>query len=287
MTKSMTGFARAETTSATGQLTVELRAVNHRYLEQNFRMPEEVRVFESKVREQVQKSLARGKVDCNVRFKPANTEGALRLNNDRVKALLSTLELLENQMKNPARITSLDVLGWPGILEEEQPDQAALGEALIQVVTQALEALVSMRSDEGARLNNMIEERLQGVERIVGELRETRPGIVAAIREKMLTRLQGLEVEFDSSRLEQEISMISQKLDVDEELDRLESHVKATRETLEKSEPVGRKLDFLMQEFNREANTLSSKSADSKTTSAAVELKVLIEQMREQIQNIE
>lgn len=287
MTKSMTGFARAEHASEAGQLTVEFRSVNHRYLEQNLRMPEELRTFESFVRERVQKALARGKVDCSVRFKAEDVGAAFDLDKDRVQALLATLDMLENAMKNPARMTALDILGWPGVIKDAKADQDALALTLSTAVETALTALVKMRGQEGARLAGLIEERLQGVEVIVNQLKETRSDVVNAIREKILTRIDSLEVEFDSNRLEQEIALIAQKLDVDEELDRLESHVKSTRETLKKNQPVGRKLDFLMQEFNREANTLSSKSADSKTTSAAVELKVLIEQMREQVQNIE
>lgn len=287
MTNSMTGFARVESTTEAGQLTVEFRSVNHRYLEQNLRMPEELRAFEPKIREQVQQSLARGKVDCSIRFNAVKSGATFNLNREKVQALLSTLESLENEMKNPARITSLDVLGWPGIIEDEQPDQDVLAKAVFTAVNDALEALIKMRAQEGARLATLVEQRLQAIDQIVDDLKETRAQIVSAIRDKLLARIEHLEIEFDSNRLEQEIALIAQKLDVDEELDRLKSHIKATRETLKKKEPVGRKLDFLMQEFNREANTLSSKSANSETTAAAVELKVLTEQMREQVQNIE
>ncbi len=287
MTKSMTGFARVENESEVGHLAIELRAVNHRYLEISPRMPEELRSFEGQLRSAIQKQLARGKIDCNIRFKTARPEGGLTLDENLIQALLKTIDAVEHKMSNPARITSLDFMGWPGVIREDKPDQKAIGEILLTQLQSALNELIEMRKAEGQRLETLILERLDQVAVIVKQVQTRLPEVLDSVREKLLARFNSLEIEADSGRLEQELVIIAQKLDVAEELDRLLSHIEATRETLASDKPVGRKLDFLMQEFNREANTLSSKSADSETTQAAVNLKVLIEQMREQVQNIE
>lgn len=287
MIKSMTGFARVSQETDQGQIVVELRSVNHRYLEQNVRLPEELRFLEPVMRESVQGALSRGKIDVTLRYKPSTDVSNLAIDDARVRGLLDTLGQVEDLMKNPARISALELLQWPGVIQEQQPDTEALSKSVKAVVTQALEDLISMRKQEGARIAQMLQERLQIIEDIVSAVRGRRVEVLKALREKLLARLESLDVEADPSRLEQELAFIAQKLDVDEELDRLESHIHAAREALQKTEPVGRKLDFLMQEFNREANTLSSKSADTQTTAAAVEMKVLIEQMREQVQNIE
>ena len=287
MTKSMTGFARVENESEVGHLTIELRAVNHRYLEISPRMPEELRSFEGQLRGAIQKQLARGKIDCNIRFKAALSDGGLTLDEDLMRALLKTIDSVEHKMSNPARITSLDFMGWPGVIKEDKPDQKATGEILLAQLQSALSELIEMRKAEGQRLEALILDRLDQVVVIVKQVQTRLPKVLTAVREKLLNRFNSLEIEADSDRLEQELVIIAQKLDVAEELDRLLSHIEATRETLASDKPVGRKLDFLMQEFNREANTLSSKSADAETTQAAVNLKVLIEQMREQVQNIE
>jgi len=287
MTKSMTGFARVENESEVGHLAIELRAVNHRYLEISPRMPEELRSFEGQLRGAIQKQLARGKIDCNIRFKATQSDGGLTLDEDVIQVLLKIIDAVEHKMSNPARITALDFMGWPGVIKEGKPDQKATGEILLAQLQSALNELIEMRKAEGQRLEILILDRLDQVAIIVKKVQTRLPEVLTAVREKLLNRFNSLEIEADSGRLEQELVIIAQKLDVAEELDRLLSHIEATRETLASNKPVGRKLDFLMQEFNREANTLSSKSADAETTQAAVELKVLIEQMREQVQNIE
>ncbi len=250
-------------------------------------MPEELRSFEGQLRGVIQKQLARGKIDCNIRFKTARSEGGLTLDEGLLQALLKTIDSVEHRMSNPARITALDFMGWPGVIKEDKPDQEASGKMLLTQLQSALNELIEMRKAEGQRLETLILDRLDQVAVIVKQIQTRLPEVLTAVREKLLSRFNSLEIEADSARLEQELAIIAQKLDVAEELDRLLTHIEATRETLAEDKPVGRKLDFLMQEFNREANTLSSKSADSETTQAAVNLKVLIEQMREQVQNIE
>ncbi len=288
MVQSMTGFARAEVTTDAGVITLELRAVNHRFCEINARMPEELRRFEMKIRERINKKLSRGKVDCNVRLRSdMGAVQAVEVNEEFTKSLLATVKQVEGWMHNPGRLSSLAVMNWPGVVQEQSPDMDALGRALTDALNEALTQLLEMRAAEGARMAELIRARLDGITEIVKLVRERRPEVLRLQKEKMQKRLAELEAEVDPQRVEQELVIMAQKLDVDEELDRLESHVTAVREALEKKEPIGRRLDFLMQEFNREANTLGSKSSDSETTQAAVELKVMIEQMREQVQNIE
>ncbi len=284
---SMTGFARIEKESEAGSMVLELRTVNHRYLDISFRMPEELRAFEGQLREKLQKRLSRGKVECNLRFTPALTAGEIAIDERAVKALLGAVNKIENLMSNAARMPALDILRWPGIVQEQSPDKTAVSALLMETIDEGLDRLLEMRELEGRRMAALLVQRLDQISEIAAQVRKRRPEVVKAIREKLQARLQLLEADTDPGRLEQEMALIAQKLDVDEELDRLDSHIKATREVLTRNEPVGRRLDFLMQEFNREANTLSSKAADGETTQAAVEMKVLIEQMREQVQNIE
>jgi uncharacterized protein (TIGR00255 family) len=250
-------------------------------------MPEELGSFEGQLRSTIQKQLARGKIDCNIRFKTARSEAGLTLDEDLIQALLKTIDSVEHKMSNPARNTALDFMGWPGVIKEDKPNQEATEKMLLTQLQSALNELIEMRKAEGQRLEALILDRLDQVADIVKKVQARLPIVLDAVREKLLGRFKSLEIEADSGRLEQELAIIAQKLDVAEELDRLLSHIEATRETLATDKPIGRKLDFLMQEFNREANTLSSKSGDAETTQAAVDLKVLIEQMREQVQNIE
>ncbi len=287
MISSMTGFARAELESAVGKLTIELRSVNHRYLDLSVRMPDMLRRFETRVREILGQRLTRGKVDCNIHFSAAASPEGLLIDEPRARALIQTLEQLRGWIAEPAPVSAETVLGWPGVIREDIPDEKAMLKTLETVLGQALDTLTQMRHEEGERLLGIIESRLDKVAETVKSVRQRRPEVLARVRQKLLDRLAGIDVQADPGRLEQELAFIAQKLDVDEELDRLDSHVQATRETLQRSEAIGRRLDFIMQEFNREANTLSAKSADAQTTAAAVELKVLIEQMREQVQNIE
>ena len=203
------------------------------------------------------------------------------------RAVIQACEQIEQAMSNAQRQSAIDVLRWPGVAQEAERDIEPVREAALALLDEALDELVESREREGARLKAIIEERAAGIGGIVADVRARRPQVMQGVREKLLGRIQDLGVEADPNRLEQELAIIAQKLDVDEELDRLDSHLKELAEALSRDEPVGRRLDFLMQEFNREANTLGSKSNDAQTTQAAVELKVLIEQMREQVQNIE
>lgn len=290
MIRSMTAFARSEEQTEWGALVWELRSVNHRYLEVSLRMPEEFRVLETRVRELLQKRLGRGKVECNLRFRADSGQGGdseILVNEPRVLDLLKACELVEDWMVNPARVTALEILKWPGAILESETDMAPLHASAMTLLDTALDDLIASREAEGERIQAMIEQRCKSITEIVGQVRKRRPEVMAALREKLLQRISDLDVEADPQRVEQELVMIAQKLDVDEELDRLDSHLVEVASVLKRKEPVGRRLDFLMQEFNRESNTLGSKSQDSETTKAAVDLKVMIEQMREQVQNIE
>jgi uncharacterized protein (TIGR00255 family) len=290
MIRSMTAFARSEEQTDGGALVWELRSVNHRYLEVSLRMPEEFRVLETRIRELLQKRLGRGKLECNLRFRASSTQGSeseILVNEPRVLDLLKACELVEDWMVNPARVTALEILKWPGAILESETDMAPLHEAAMALLDKALDDLIASREAEGERIQAMLEQRCASIADIVQQVRKRRPEVMAALREKLLQRIADLDVEADPQRVEQELVMIAQKLDVDEELDRLDSHLVEVANVLKRKEPVGRRLDFLMQEFNRESNTLGSKSQDSETTKAAVDLKVMIEQMREQVQNIE
>lgn len=287
MIRSMTGFARADNESVLGQMVLELRSVNHRYLDISLRLPEELCHFEGVLREGIQKQLGRGKVDCNMRYQALSEVAGFTVDESKVKNLLGTLEQIGGWMEQPAQVSALDILKWPGLLKDSKPDQQAMRTQVSALLQQSLTMMNRMRGEEGQRMQALIEARLEQIAEIVTAVRSRRVEVIKAVREKLMTRIDALDVDADPARLEQELAFIAQKLDVDEELDRLDSHIEGAREALAREEPVGRRLDFLMQEFNREANTLSSKSADAETTKAAVELKVLIEQMREQVQNIE
>lgn len=288
MLNSMTGFARASAETVAGTLTCELRAVNHRFLDVQFRLPEELRGKEVELRQQIGKSCRRGKVECALHIRRGGQELAgLRLNEDLVRQIGKAVEVLEDLLPDTRDIDPVDVLRWPGVVEEQQIDADPLFAAATELLEDTLAALGRMRSNEGDRISVMLESRCADIMRIAAGVQERMPAILDAVRAKQRERIDKLDVAADPARLETELALIAQKLDVEEELDRLESHISEIRAVLEKKEPVGRRLDFLMQELNREANTLGSKSADTETTKAAVELKVLIEQMREQIQNVE
>ncbi len=288
MIRSMTAFARKENQGEWGALQLELRSVNHRYLEVNPRLPEELRVLEPKLRERIAKRLGRGKVDCNVRYQPPQSGAdGLNLNLELVKQLAHATREVDNILYNAAPVSALEIMRWPGVLENAGIDETALQTALLDLLDQALEEMNENREREGEKLKEIILQRCDAIETVVGQVRKRLPEILSALRKRLEERLAELKQELDPARLEQEMVLLTQKLDVDEEMDRLATHITEVRHVLKAKEPVGRRLDFLMQELNREANTLGSKSADSETTKASVELKVLIEQMREQIQNIE
>jgi uncharacterized protein (TIGR00255 family) len=285
----MTGFARVERQYEFGRLIWEMRSVNHRYLDFGLRLPEEFRPLEADIRKCLGQYLSRGKVEATLRFsEAARAKGSgLELNLPLARELLDVrteLTGLANCEKQP----DIDqLLRWPGIIEEKRPDPAPLQAAAMELLVEAAQDLQDGRGREGEQMANAIGERLEGVASLVGSIRSWLPEIRVALKQRMLDRVNDLPQPLDPGRLEQEVAILAQKIDVDEELDRLDAHVQEVYRVLDLSEPVGRRLDFLMQEFNRESNTLSSKSVDQRTTQAAVDLKVFIEQMREQVQNIE
>jgi len=289
MIHSMTGFASAEHSYDFGRLSWEIRSVNHRYFEFGFRVPEEFRVLEPEIRRILGTYLSRGKVDATLRFTPVATVSSLNLKLN--TALAERLLALQKELQGMSHVNQQpdlqSLLRWPGLVEEQAPDPQPLHAAALELLTKAAKGLRAARGREGEQMSAAIHERLMGTEKWVAQIREWLPEIRAALRLKLLKRVEDLQQDLEPGRLEQEIAFLAQKMDVAEELDRLSAHVKETLLVLDRKDPVGRRLDFLMQEFNRESNTLSSKSVDKRTTQAAVELKVLIEQMREQVQNIE
>jgi uncharacterized protein (TIGR00255 family) len=286
MIRSMTAYASADVTGPAGTLSCELRTVNHRYLELSPRLPEELRNLEPLLRERIATRLSRGKVDVNVRLRGESGGTALEID-EAMLARLTTLHRDFDTRFRGLRSEFTELLRYPGVVRQAEADPAAQQAALVAVLDRALDALAATREREGAKLAALLSERLDAVERIVAELRAMMPQIREALRAKLEARLADLRQPADPGRLEQELVLQVTRSDVDEELDRLDTHVVEMRRVLTLDEPVGRRLDFLMQEFNREANTLGSKAVDVRSTQAAVELKVLIEQMREQVQNIE
>ncbi|MDN3637935.1 YicC/YloC family endoribonuclease [Simiduia curdlanivorans] len=288
MPRSMTGFGRIEASFDWGNLSWEVRSVNHRYLEPHFRLPETQRQCEPALRDVLRKVLNRGKVEATLQLQVGKGDNSeLCLDSQRIDQIINAVEQLGRSNANLAPINPLELLRWPGVVVEDSLDHEALNAAVVQGFADALTQLSANREREGAELGQFIEQRLAAIAEQVAEVRKLMPSILQAQKEKLVARVAELNVQLEPERIEQEIALLAQKADVDEELDRLSAHITEVRLTLKKSEPIGRRLDFLMQELNREANTLSSKSVVSETTQAAVELKVLIEQMREQVQNIE
>ncbi|HDY84606.1 MAG TPA: YicC family protein [Methylophaga sp.] len=284
----MTAFARQEAPTQQGDLTWEIRSVNHRYLEVSLRLDERFRPLEMKIRKLFSDKLTRGKVDAVLRYKaPEQQQSALEVNQDLAKSLIASCDELAMLSTRPAPINMLDILQWPGVLKSDTPDQKTLDKAVMISINAAIEELIDTRETEGAALQQMIEQRCIEINNIAIETRKKMPIILEQHRQRLVERVADLQVNLEPERLEQEIVVLAQKSDVAEELDRLQSHVVEVQNVLKRDEPVGRRLDFLMQELNREANTLASKSIDTGTTRNSVDLKVLIEQMREQIQNIE
>lgn len=287
MIHSMTAFARAEQAGTHGTLSWELRSVNHRYLEPHLRLPESFRDLEGAVREALRNGLSRGKVECTLRFSDDSTGKALQVDLERAAQLVAAAESVASLIKQPAALNPLEVLGWPGVLVANAADPQALNQNALALFTEALTELKKGREREGAELAKLLNERLDSILEQVVTLRELVPQMLAAQRQKILDRCADMQAELDPQRLEQELVILAQKSDVAEELDRLSTHVSEVRRVLKSGGQTGRRLDFLMQELNREANTLGSKAFDTRSTQAAVNLKVLIEQMREQVQNIE
>ncbi|SDI57885.1 YicC family protein [Halomonas profundus] len=284
---SMTTFARTEQAAPFGTLQVEIRSVNQRYLDPHFRLHESLRDLEPVLREALRTRLARGKVECSVRFESAETAQAPAVNSARLAAIADALTAIQQQVPSAVPPTTLALLNQPGVMETQHLDQDAIKAAAKALFDQALDELIDARAREGEKLAEMITTRLTAVSEQVATVRSLLPQILERQRTQLLERLEVAKTELDPQRLEAELVLVAQKADVDEELDRLTAHIEEVSHQLAQKGPKGRRLDFLMQELNREANTLSSKSVVAETTRCAVELKVLIEQMREQIQNIE
>ncbi len=284
---SMTAFARRELKRDWGTVVWEIRSVNQRFLETYFRLPEQFRSLEPVLRERFRKKLQRGKVECALRFS-ANDSAVtkLNLNETLAKEVLNAAEWVQSQGQSTG-VNPLDVLRWPGVIAAEETDMDAIQGEIMAEFDLALDDFITARSTEGTNLKAMIEQRLEGIENEVANVTTKMPEVIKWQREKILAKFEEAKIELEENRVEQEMILLAQKVDVAEELDRLGSHVSETRKILKKGGAVGRRLDFMMQEFNREANTLGSKSISTDITQSAVELKVLIEQMREQIQNIE
>lgn len=288
MLHSMTGFARESVETPLGTLAWEIRAVNHRYLDVQFKLPEDLRPKEQLFRQQASAALGRGKIECGLYFRrAADQQSELQVDKELVAALSARIAEVSAMLPTATGVSPIEILRWPGVLQQREIDAEPLFEEASRLLDTSLRALNEMRSSEGRRIAEMLESRCVDIEGISVSVRKRLPEVMAASRLKQKERIDKLDVEADPARLEVELSLVAQKIDVDEELDRLDSHLVEIRDTLHDEKPVGRRLDFLMQELNREANTLGSKSADAETTKAAVDLKVLIEQMREQIQNVE
>jgi len=288
MTLSMTAFARQERQTEQGDLTWEIRSVNHRYLEVALRLEEKFRPLEMQIRKLLNDKLGRGKVDAVLRYKvPEQQNSSIEFDHFLAKAVIESCDQLAQLSERSAPIDPLRVLQWPGVIKSETLDQVALNKIVMSSLNDAIEELIATRQTEGAALQQMIEQRCEEIDAIANETRRQMPEILATQRQRLLERVEELNVSLDAERLEQEIVLLAQKSDVAEELDRLQSHIVEVKNVLQRDEPIGRRLDFLMQELNREANTLGSKSIATETTRHSVDLKVLIEQMREQIQNIE
>lgn len=287
MIRSMTAFARREIKGTWGTAAWELRSVNQRYLETYIRLPEQFRGLEPAIRERIRLRLTRGKVECNLRFDVnPGTQSALILNEKLAKQLVEAAQWVKMQ-SDEGEIDPLAILRWPGVMAAAEQDLDTIRAELLAGLNATLNDFISARETEGNALKALIEQRLAGVSAEVANVRQQMPAVLVWQRERLLSKLEEAQVQLDGNRLEQELVMLAQRIDVAEELDRLDAHVKETYQILIKKEAVGRRLDFMMQEFNRESNTLASKSINASVTASSIELKVLIEQMREQIQNIE
>ncbi len=285
---SMTAYGRQEISLSEGTISCELRSVNHRYLDCSLRLPEELRPLEPKLRQLFSENLSRGKLECGMRFHKAEVADAgLSVNQALAAEIIAASENLLTLMPAAKSLATVDVLKWPGVVETAELNLDAIRKAALDLAKKTLTDYKEARQREGDKIVSMIETRCDQIQTYVESLRELRPQALKAAQNKIRERLAELESSVDPQRIEQELVFLAQKMDVEEELDRLEAHVTEVRDVLKRNEPVGRRLDFLMQELNREANTLGSKSNDTETTKISVDIKVLIEQIREQVQNVE
>jgi uncharacterized protein (TIGR00255 family) len=286
--RSMTAFACQEQQTEQGELVWEVRSVNHRYLELSLRLDERFRSLEMPIRKLFSDKLGRGKVDAILRYKaPEMQSSNLDIDQALAKSVVAQCEIVSGFSSQAAPVDPIRVIQWPGVIKAESLDQTALNTTVLSALLLAINELITTRETEGTALQKMVEQRCEEIDVIAKETRQGMPEILAQHQQRLQERVAELDVYLDPERLEQEMVLLAQKSDVAEELDRLESHVVEVKSVLQRNEPVGRRLDFLMQELNREANTLGSKSINRETTNNSIELKVLIEQMREQIQNIE
>ena len=287
MTQSMTAFARQQAEQGWGTLVWEIRSVNHRYLETNIRLPESLRAAEGQCRDLLRKNLSRGKIDAQLKFTPNLAVASISVDQDLLSQINLTSTEISKLMPELQQPTTLDILRWPGITQERKQDAKNIESALVTLFTDCLQGLQEQRQKEGAHLKSFVEQRLDSITSIIEDIKAIMPDILQNQHAKLKAVLSGLSESLDPTRIEQEMVLLAQKADISEETDRLQAHVHELRNILSQPGAVGRKLDFLMQELNREANTICSKAVVIETTLNAVELKVLIEQMREQIQNIE
>jgi len=286
MTQSMTAYAQAAVSTELGELSCELRSVNHRFLDVAPRMPDDLRAHEGALREAIAAKLARGRIDVFIRLKESENS-SLEPNLDAADNLQALLDEMRQRLPEMQMIRAIDALKWPGILQAKKADPNVMKGHLLGVLDQALDGMRKARAKEGEKMAELILSRLVSMSDVIKEVDVFLPDIVASYKTRLDEKLADIKDQLDPARLEQELVIFLQKTDVAEELDRLNVHIEEVAAVLSKSEPAGRRLDFLMQELNREANTLGSKSQDPRLTKASVDLKVLIEQMREQVQNIE
>ena len=288
MIHSMTAYGRVENLEGQNSISCEIRSVNHRYSEISIRLPEELRPLEQKIRDHISGKIKRGKIECNIRIEKHNAyDESLSINQDLLKNIIEAAKRINSDLSTSAPLDSLDLLRWPGVLEKSTLDVEEIGKLLFPLVNEAIDIVIDTRQREGEKIKKMLTDRCTKIKEIISNVKKQIPDILKNYRKKLTQRVQEISDELDNDRLEQELLFLSQKADIEEEIDRLNAHADEVVRVIDQKEPIGRRLDFLMQEMNRESNTLGSKSNHIYTTNASVELKVLIEQMREQIQNIE
>lgn len=288
MIQSMTAFARAQGQGDWGGAVCELRSINHRYLEMIVRLPDNLHELEAPIRERIRQHIKRGKIELHLRYHPGDVAGTeITINTHLAEKICRANETIAKMSKNPGPMDTMKVLQWPGILQIAEVDLEKIQDEVLKLLEKALHDLIETRGREGEELKQLFLQRLESMKTELAKVRQRMPAILNEQRERLVKRFSDVKIEMDGARLEQEMVLFAQKADVMEELDRLDAHISEVRRVLKQGGVAGRRLDFLMQELNREANTLGAKSVDVDTTRASVELKVLIEQMREQVQNVE